>query len=77
MTETAEPTPNGASCCSPTPGARRRATSRARWCSALLDHGLIVRMLEEEAKELDLPAGSGVETVTVETPGPRTASSRW
>src|SRR6188472_3640930 len=32
--------------------------------SALSAHGLIVRMLEDEAKELDLPQGHGVETVT-------------
>ncbi len=32
--------------------------------SALSAHGLIVRMLEDEAKELDLPPGHGVETVT-------------
>ncbi|MCW2760587.1 MAG: kinase [Marmoricola sp.] len=32
--------------------------------SALTDHGLTVRMLEDEAKELDLPAGHGIETVT-------------
>jgi NAD+ kinase len=31
--------------------------------SALSAHGLIVRMLEDEAKELNLPAGHGVETV--------------
>jgi len=37
--------------------------------SALVEHGLTVRMLEEELKELDLPAGSGVEPVTVESPG--------
>ena len=33
--------------------------------SALTANGLIVRMLEDEAKELDLPDGHGVETVTV------------
>ncbi len=32
--------------------------------SALSAHGLIVRMLEDEAKELELPTGHGVETVT-------------
>ncbi len=35
--------------------------------TALLTHGLVVRMLEEEAKDLDLPAGCEVETVTAET----------
>jgi len=37
--------------------------------SSLQAQGLVVRMLEEEAKELDLPPGSGVETVTVENAG--------
>lgn len=37
--------------------------------SALSANGLIVRMLEDEAKELDLPPGHGVETVTVATAG--------
>jgi NAD+ kinase len=38
--------------------------------SALSAHGLIVRMLEDEAKELDLPAGHGVETVTAAEANP-------
>jgi NAD+ kinase len=38
--------------------------------SSLSAHGLVVRMLEEEAKELDLPAGHGVETVSVEAAEP-------
>ena len=37
--------------------------------SSLQAQGLVVRMLEEEAKELDLPPGPGLETVTVETAG--------
>ncbi len=37
--------------------------------TSLQAQGLVVRMLEEEAKELDLPPGSGVETVTLETAG--------
>ncbi len=32
--------------------------------SALSAHGLVVRMLEDEAKELELPAGHGVEVVS-------------
>jgi len=32
--------------------------------SSLSGHGLTVRMLEDEAKELEFPAGHGVETVT-------------
>ncbi len=38
--------------------------------AALLAHGLVVRMLEDEAKELDLPPSHGVETVGVEQVGP-------
>jgi NAD+ kinase len=38
--------------------------------SSLSAHGLLVRMLEDEAKELDLPAGHGIETVTPENAGP-------
>ena len=38
--------------------------------SALSANGLIVRMLEDEAKELELPAGHGVETVTSAEAGP-------
>ena len=45
-----------------------REVSRAV-VTSLQAQGLVVRMLEEEAKELDLPPGSGVETVTVETAG--------
>ena len=61
--------PSGASCCWRTPGARTHATSRAPWCPRCR-HGLVVRMLEDEAKELDLPAGHGVELVTAEDAGP-------
>ena len=35
--------------------------------TSLLANGLVVRMLEDEAKELDLPAGCEVESVTVES----------
>ena len=38
--------------------------------ASLVDHGLVVRMLEDEAKELDLPLGHGVETVSVDAAGP-------
>ncbi len=38
--------------------------------SSLSGHGLTVRMLEDEAKELELPAGHGVETVTAADAGP-------
>jgi NAD+ kinase len=38
--------------------------------SALSAHGLVVRMLEDEAKQLELPPGHGVETVTVDRAGP-------
>ena len=62
--------PCGASCCWPTPAARTHATSRAPWSSSLTAHGLVVRMLEDEAKELDLPAGHGVELVTAEDAAP-------
>ncbi len=67
---------------SPTPDAERRilltthtgreeARDVARAVvSSLSGHGLIVRMLEDEAKELDLPAGHGVETVTADAAGP-------
>ena len=34
--------------------------------ASLLDHGLSVRLLEDEAKELDLPAHEGVEAVALE-----------
>jgi NAD+ kinase len=37
--------------------------------SALIANGLIVRMLEDEAKELDLPSAHGIETVTPEHAG--------
>ncbi len=37
--------------------------------TSLLANGLVVRMLEDEAKELDLPAGCEVESVTVESAG--------
>ncbi len=42
-----------------------RAVARAV-ASALTENGLIVRMLDNEAKELELPSGHGVETVTLE-----------
>jgi NAD+ kinase len=42
-----------------------REVSRAV-VSALSEHGLTVRMLEDEAKELGLPEGHGVETVTTQ-----------
>jgi NAD+ kinase len=38
--------------------------------SALTDNGLVVRMLEDEAKELELPEGHGVETVTMADAAP-------
>jgi len=38
--------------------------------ASLLDHGLFVRLLEDEAKELDLPAHEGVETVSLEHAAP-------
>jgi NAD+ kinase len=38
--------------------------------SALVAHGLLVRMLEDEAKELDLPDPSRVEMVTPDDAGP-------
>jgi len=34
--------------------------------ASLLDRGLVVRLLEDEAKELDLPGHEGVESVTLE-----------
>ena len=67
---------------SPTPDAERRilltthtgreeARDVARAVvSSLSGHGLVVRMLEDEAKELELPAGHGVETVTADAAGP-------
>jgi NAD+ kinase len=39
--------------------------------AALVDHGLIVRLLEDEAKELDLPEHHGVERVSLEDVGPK------
>ena len=38
--------------------------------ASLVAHGLIVRLLEDEAKELDLPAHDRVETVAHEAAGP-------
>jgi len=38
--------------------------------ASLLDHGLVVRLLEDEAKELDLPAHEGVESVALENARP-------
>ncbi len=38
--------------------------------ASLLDHGLVVRLLEDEAKELDLPAHEGVESVSLEDVAP-------
>ena len=38
--------------------------------ASLLDHGLVVRLLEDEAKELDLPAHEGVESVPLEDADP-------
>ncbi len=38
--------------------------------AALLAHGLVVRLLEDEAKELDLPPSEGVESVGPEQVGP-------
>ena len=38
--------------------------------SSLTAHGLVVRMLEDEAKELELPTGHGVELVTAEDAAP-------
>ncbi|WP_084597056.1 NAD kinase [Nocardioides aequoreus] len=37
--------------------------------TSLLGHGLVVRMLEDEAKEVDLPSGALVETVTADAVG--------
>ncbi len=37
--------------------------------TSLLGHGLVVRMLEDEAKEVELPPGAVVETVTADTVG--------
>ena len=68
---------------SPTPDAERRilltthtgreeAREVARAVvSSLSGHGLLVRMLEDEAKELDLPSGHGVETVTADSAAPK------
>ncbi|SDS11064.1 NAD+ kinase [Nocardioides scoriae] len=42
-----------------------RAVTRAV-VSSLLGHGLVVRMLEDEAKEAELPADVAVETVTLD-----------
>ena len=42
-----------------------RAVTRAI-VGALLGHGLVVRMLEDEAKEAELPAGVEVESVPCE-----------
>ena len=61
----------------PTPGERRilltahtgREEARViatQVATALQTHGLVVRMLEEEAKDLELPAGCEVETVDAE-----------
>jgi len=38
--------------------------------AALVAHGLVVRLLEDEAKELDLPPHEGVETVPLERADP-------
>jgi NAD+ kinase len=38
--------------------------------ASLVEHGLVVRLLEDEAKELDLPEHEGVETVDVEQADP-------
>jgi NAD+ kinase len=38
--------------------------------ASLVDRGLVVRLLEDEAKELDLPSHEGVETVDLEHAGP-------
>jgi NAD+ kinase len=38
--------------------------------ASLVAHGLVVRMLEDEAKQLDLPTHDGVETVTLDNAGP-------
>ena len=38
--------------------------------ASLVAHGLVVRLLEDEAKELDLPVPRGVETVSVENADP-------
>jgi NAD+ kinase len=66
----------------PTPDAERRILMLAHTgreeardvaqavVSALSAHGLVVRMLEDEAKQLELPPGHGVETVTVDRAGP-------
>ncbi len=45
-----------------------RAVTRAI-VGALLGHGLVVRMLEDEAKEAELPAGVEVESVPCEAAG--------
>lgn len=37
--------------------------------TSLLGHGLVVRMLEDEAKEVELPSGAVVETVTADAVG--------
>jgi NAD+ kinase len=37
---------------------------------SLVDHGLVVRLLEDEAKELDLPEHDGVERVSLEDLSP-------
>ncbi|MCW2817985.1 MAG: ppnK [Marmoricola sp.] len=61
----------------PTPGERRilltahtgREEARViatQVATALQNHGLVVRMLEEEAKDLELPPGCEVETVDAE-----------
>jgi NAD+ kinase len=66
----------------PTPDAERRILMLAHTgreeardvaravVSALSAHGLVVRMLEDEAKQLELPPGHGVETVPVDRAGP-------
>ncbi len=46
-----------------------REVSRAV-VTSLIEHGLVVRMLEREAKELELPSGTEVESVTAETVDP-------
>jgi NAD+ kinase len=38
--------------------------------ASLVEHGLVVRLLEDEAKELDLPAHDRVETVSLEHADP-------
>jgi NAD+ kinase len=66
----------------PTPDAERRILLLAHTgredardvaravASALSANGLVVRMLEDEAKELELPAGHGIEIVTAAAAGP-------